>query len=470
MRKTDRIGLFTDYYELLMAQGVFFNGNPECEFYAFYRNNPRHSAYSILSGISELLEDIADFRFSQDDISYLSGLGVFRKEFLKYLEGFSFSGEILSFRDGDVIFPYEPVLIIRGTFCECALLETFVLNCLNFPSCVATKAARVVESAKGKPVFEFAPRRAPFLESANCASYSAYLGGCCATSNTLAGRIYDIPVFGTMAHSWIMNFDSESDAFLSFYGMYPDNCTFLIDTFDTLKSGIFSAMKVGAAMRKDGKTFNIRIDSGDLSYLAKECRRILDSNGFLDTKICLSNDLDESIISQLYLENTPADSFGVGTKLVNQSSLGFVYKLSRISKNGRFVNRMKISSSKEKMTLPGSFQVHRFYGKDGIMCADMIESVGKFAWSKQYLLHHPVKDEAFVLKDFDRCEEKLVQRVFQGNLTADVPTATQCRDFCRNALALLHDSHKRLLNPHIYKVSLGECIKAERESIVAGFK
>ena len=470
MRETNRIGLFTDYYELMMAQGIFFQGNPQCEFYAFYRNNFRHSSFSILSGIAELLDDIRDFRFSEEDIRYLSGLKVFRKEFLDYLEDFSFKGDIYSFAEGDIVFPYEPVLKIRGSFCECTLLETFILNCLNFSSCVATKAAMVVESAKGRPVFEFAPRRAPFLESANSASYAAYVGGCCATSNTLAGRMYGIPVFGTMAHSWIMSFESEYDAFLEFYRLYPDNCTFLIDTYDTLKSGIVSAMRVGEIMRKDGKSFNIRIDSGDLSYLARECRKALDANGFKDSKICLSNDLDEVIISQLYLEETPVDSFGVGTKLVNQSSLGFVYKLCRIFKDGKPVDKMKISSSKEKITLPGSAQVYRFYGRDGLMCADMIEGEGRLETCSQYVLHHPIKEEKFVLRDFDHFETKLEKRVESGDLVAAVGTASSNRDFCRKSLSMLHRSHKRLLNPHIYKVSLGENIRSDSERILADFK
>ena len=450
-----------------MAQGILEEGNPDVEFYCFFRQNICSNGYSILCGIDEFISDLAYFRFSDEDIEYLSSLKIFKKSFLSYLKNFEFRGSLDSFDEGSIIFPYEPVIRVSGNFVECTLIESMILNYINYATSVATKASRIVSLAAGRSVMEFGMRRSPFLNAANSESRAAFIGGCSSTSNTLAGKLYDIPVAGTMAHAWVMSFESQLKAFYKFAELYPENCILLIDTYDTLKSGIEDAIKVGLDMKKKGIDIGVRIDSGDLMYLSKKVREKLDIAGLKNATICLSNDIDESIIASLLLDNTPVDSFGIGTKLVSPHPTGFVYKLTRVKNNNVWKDTMKISSSIEKSTLPGRNQVYRMFDSNDQMMADIIEREESFRKSDSYTLYHMIKNEKFVLNKEAYFQKMLNEKMINGKVVYNIRSAKEIRNSSLLSLSSLHSSYKRILNPHVYKVSLGENLKNLRNKILS---
>ncbi|MCL2443932.1 MAG: nicotinate phosphoribosyltransferase, partial [Treponema sp.] len=337
--------IFTDFYSLTMAQGYWKNNrNERVVFEMFFRHQPFGGGYSIFAGLDTLLNRLLNFTFSGEDITYLKSLGVFEDAFTDFLKTFRFNGTLWAMDEGTVVFPQEPLIRVEGNLIECQIIEGMLLNIINFQTLIATKACRVwLASGKGQ-VMEFGLRRAQGPDGAISASRAAFIGGASGTSNTLAGKVFGIPVLGTMAHSWIMSFDSEEEAFEAYASIYPARTIFLIDTYDTLKSGIYNAIKVGKKLTEQGKNFGVRLDSGDIHYLSIEVRRILDNAGLNKAFITVSNDLDENIIETLVKEGAPVNSWGVGTNMVTggqASAFTGVYKMASIIKDSGVVPVMK---------------------------------------------------------------------------------------------------------------------------------
>ena len=350
--------LFTDFYELTMAQGYWKNDmNQDVVFDMFFRRQPFNGGFSIFAGLDTLLDAITDFTFSPSDIEFLRQQKIFEPDFLEYLKTFRFSGDVYAFREGSVIFPQEPIVRIHAKLIEAQIVEALVLNHINFQSLIATKTARIWLASKKGAIMEFGLRRAQGPDGGMSATRASFIGGAAGTSNTLAGKLYDIPVMGTMAHSWIMAFPSELEAFEAYAKLYPQKAIFLIDTYDTLRSGIKNAIKVGAKLVEKGYNFGVRLDSGDISYLTAEVRKELDKAGFPQATITVSNELTEEIVETLVQQNTPINSWGVGTHMVtggNEASFTGVYKLAaRFDKtSGKNIPAMKFSDNPEKNTNP----------------------------------------------------------------------------------------------------------------------
>ena len=373
--------LLTDLYELTMMQGYFKNPTDQIVvFDAFYRKNPCDGGYAIAAGLDQIIEYIRDLHFAPDDIDYLRSLNIFDTDFLEYLRGFHFTGDIYAIPEGTVVFPREPLLKVIAPVMEAQLVETAILNMLNHQSLIATKASRVVYAARGDGVMEFGLRRAQGPDAGIYGARAAMIGGCIGTSNVLTGQMFDVPVKGTHAHSWIMSFKDEYTAFKEYARLYPNACTLLVDTYDTLKSGVPNALRVFQEMRDAGihpKSYGIRLDSGDLAYLSKKARKMLDDAGFPDAVIAASNDLDEFLINDLKIQGAAITSWGVGTNLITSKdcpSFGGVYKLAAIQNDkGEFVPKIKISENIEKITNPGNKTIYRIYDKEsGKMRADLI--------------------------------------------------------------------------------------------------
>lgn len=380
----DSLALLTDLYQLTMTYGYWLNGKAEqsAVFHLFYRKNPFGGGYAIAAGLESVVEYLESFRFSKDDTRYLAsipgndGRPIFEKGFLDYLLRLELRLQVDAIPEGTVVFPHQPLLRISGPIVQCQLLETALLNIVNFQTLIATKASRVARVAGSDPVLEFGLRRAQGPDGAMSASRAAYVGGCAATSNVLAGKRYGIPVRGTHAHSWVMSFDTELDAFEAYAKAMPNNCVFLVDTYDTL-DGVRNAIKVGEQLRQRGyRMVGIRLDSGDLAYLSIEARKLLDMAGFTDAAIVASNDLDERLIESLKAQGAKIGIWGVGTKLVtayDQAALGGVYKLGAVQdEEGNWIPKIKLSEQMIKTSTPGIQQVRRFYDKDGTAIADMI--------------------------------------------------------------------------------------------------
>jgi nicotinate phosphoribosyltransferase len=460
--------LTTDFYELTMMQGYFSNAlNPQVVFDMFYRTNPFEGGYTIFAGLNELIDKLESFSFSKEDIDYLRGLNQFTPEFLDYLSGYHFSGDIYAIEEGTVVFPGEPLVRVHTTLIEAQLIEGLLLNNLNFQSLIATKASRMALAANRGLLMEFGLRRAQGEDGALSASRASFIGGSVVTSNTLAGKTYGIPVSGTMAHSWIMAFSSELESFRAFARLYPDNAILLIDTYDTLGSGIDNAIIVGLEQKKIGKKIGVRIDSGDLSYLPRVIRKKLDDVGLGDASICVSNDLTEEIVQTLIHDEVPIDSWGIGTHLVTggaQSSLNGVYKLAaKASKDGTIIPTMKISNSFEKTTNPGIKQVWRFFDKDGGALADLITlDSEQVTADRNYTFYHPFAEADFFemhKENFATCIPLLTKRMENGKRIGKKPPLTEIRDNAKKGLDSFHKSYLRQINPHIYKVSLSSKLK-----------
>ena len=456
-------------------QGYYLNNeNPDVVFDMFYRTNPFGGGYAVFAGLWELLTELESLNFSANDIAYLKSLNMFDQRFLDYLSTYRFKGDIYAPKEGTTVFPGEPLVRVHTKLIDAQLIESLLLNTVNFQTLIATKAMRVCTAAKDGKVMEFGLRRAQGIDGGLSASRAAYIGGCALSSNTLAGKVFGIPVGGTMAHSWIMAYDNELEAFREFAKIYPNNCVLLIDTFDTLGSGIENAIIVGKEQKAKGLKIGVRIDSGDLSYLARAVRQRLDEAGLEDATICVSNDLTEEIITTLVNDEVPIDSWGVGTNLVtggNQSALGGVYKLAAKRKaDGTFQPTIKISNSYAKTTNPGIKQIYRFYGKDGIALGDLItlddEEVRE---GKDYVFYHPFTDgDIFVLKSgqYARIEKLLINVMKDGKICVPTRTLKDIQDFAKESQSHLHRSHKRLINPHIYKVSLSKKLKTLKHDLI----
>ena len=473
-------GLLTDFYELTMSQGYFLTGNdPRVVFDMFYRSQPFGSGYTLFAGLETALRGILSMRFSSDDIAYLRSTGLFREEFLTYLSTFSFSGTIHAMDEGTVVFPGEPLIRVEASLIEAQLIESFLLNTINFQSLIATKTSRVYQSSRCGKVLEFGLRRAQGPDGALSAARAAFIGGACATSNTEAGRRLGIPVSGTMAHSWVMSFASELESFRAYAELYPDNCILLIDTYDTLGSGVEHAVTVGLELKAKGKRLGVRIDSGDLSYLSREVRTRLDEAGLEDAFIAVSNDLTEEVIATLIAEESPIDSWGVGTHLVTggiQSSMNGVYKLSaKAGADGSLIPTMKVSNNYEKTTNPGQKQVYRFFStKNGLARADYIAlTEEQVTPDRDYRFFHPMIDKDY----FDMRSSEILSikpmltcKVSDGKLTEELPSLSEIQGRVQEGLGTFHKSYKRLVNPHIYKVSLSRDLMGLKQSLLRQYR
>jgi len=447
-----------------MAQGYWINKRQEhAVFEMFFRHQPFNGGYSIFAGLDTFLQKLGKLSFSDDDIEYLKGLNIFETGFLDYLKTFSFKGTIWAMDEGTVVFPHEPLVRAEGSLIECQIIEGMLLNTVNFQSLIATKACRVWLASGKKQVMEFGLRRAQGPDGALSAARAAYIGGASGTSDTLAAKIFGIPAMGTMAHSWIMSFESEEESFDTYAALYPDRAVFLIDTYDTLKSGIKSAINSGKKLALRGKNFGIRLDSGDIQYLSTEVRRLLDNAGLNKAFISVSNDLDEYIIETLVRECAPVDIWGVGTQLVtggNSASFTGVYKLSAIQKKVGSIAApvMKFSDNPDKTTNPGVKQVWRVKDKMGFAVADVMsldDTSDALEEGKSYSFWHPSADYRHFIHTIDGSLQPLLKkRVVDGELIGNQPALAEIKARAAADLDSFDSTYKRLLNPHIYKVSI----------------
>jgi nicotinate phosphoribosyltransferase len=465
--------LLADFYELSMMQGYFLhNENPPVVFDMFFRRQPFGGGFSVFAGLEPALEHIKSLSFSADDLAYLEGLGSFRREFLDYLAGFRFHGDIWAMQEGTLAFPGEPLVRVHASLIEAQFIESALLAIVNFQTLIATKAARVRLAANGGAIIEFGLRRAQGVDGALSASRAAWIGGASATSNTLAGRRYGIPVRGTMAHSWIMAFATEREAFEKYAETYPDGALLLIDTYDTLGSGIENAIEVGLRLKEAGHTgFGVRLDSGDLEYLSKKVRARLDAAGLEDAAIIASNELDEHIIQQLITRGAPVDSWGVGTNLVTgggDPALSGVYKIAARWGNDGWVPTIKVSNNPDKVTNPGVKQVWRFTGSGGSPLADLICLVDEqVSAGRAYTFHHPLGDyRSFSLSDYAEASPLLSLRMKAGELVGPRDDMQGLQARTRAQLDLLDDTYKRLINPHVYKVSLSDGLNTLKSRLI----
>ena len=463
--------LFTDFYSLTMAQGYFkFKGQKEAPrravFEMFFRRQPCHGGYAIFAGLGTLLQNLSSFTFSADDIVYLKSLGLFEDDFLDYLKNFRFSGSLWAADEGAVVFPNEPLIRVEGNLIECQLLEGMLLNTINFQSLIATKTRRIwLASGKGS-VMEFGLRRAQGADGALSASRAAWIGGVIGTSNTLAGKLFNMPVLGTMAHSWVMSFPGEKEAFDAYAEIYPDNSVFLIDTYNTLKSGIRNAILTGKKLAEKGKNFGIRLDSGDIQYLSAEVRKILDKEGLNKVKITVSNELDELIIETLVKANVPVDTWGVGTNLVTgggDSSFTGVYKLSACEDScGQMTPVMKFSDNPDKTTNPGVKQVWRISDQNGAPLADILalDDDEELRSGSNYCFWHPSADWRHFYHVIENEPKPLLKKYIENGVICNaLPSLKEIRSNSFADFESFDATYKRLLNPHIYKVSITEKLR-----------
>lgn len=457
--------LLTDFYELTMMQGYFLNHtNETVVFDAFYRTNPSGSGYAICCGLDQVIDYIKNLKFEKDDIEYLRSLSIFTEEFLEYLANFKFSGDIYAVPEGSVVFPMEPLVKVVAPIMEAQLIETAILNIINHQSLIATKASRVCYAARGEAVMEFGLRRAQGPDAGTLGARAAVIGGCIGTSNVLCAQTYGVPALGTHAHSWIMSFEDELTAFRKYAELYPDNVTLLVDTYDTLRSGVPNAIRVFKEMKEAGKLtgrYGIRLDSGDLSYLSKKARKMLDEAGFMDASICASSDLDEYLIDSLKTQGAKINSWGVGTNLITSKdcpAFGGVYKLAAIKKNGEFIPKIKLSENQWKITNPGNKTIYRIYEKEtGKIKADLIALVGeKYAETNPLLLFDPMATwkKTYLKAGTYTLREMLVPIFIGGNCVYESPSVMEIRDYCMKELDTLWDETRRLVNPHDVYVDL----------------
>ncbi len=463
--------LLTDFYELTMMQGYFKEKSSDIALFdMFYRTNPSGSGYAIACGLLQVIDYIKNLSFSYEDVDYLRSLNVFDEDFLDYLAGFHFTGDIYAVPEGSVVFPHEPLIKVVAPIMEAQLVETAILNIVNHQSLIATKASRVCYAAKGDTVMEFGLRRAQGPDAGTFGARAAVIGGCAGTSNVICGKQFNVPVLGTHAHSWIMSFPDEYTAFKTYAEIYPDNCTLLVDTYDTLRSGVPNAIKVFSEMRAAGKMplkYGIRLDSGDLAYLSKKARKMLDDAGFTDAVISASSDLDENLINSLKNQGAKITSWGVGTNLITSAdnpSFGGVYKLAAIKKpeEEEFTAKIKISENPAKITNPGNKTIYRLYDKEtGKIKADLIALAGE------------TYDETQDLEIFDpnatwkrsvlaggtyRVREMLTPIFLKGQCVYNMPETMEIREYCKSELDTLWDETRRLVNPQEVHVDLSQSL------------
>ncbi|MGM0500541.1 MAG: nicotinate phosphoribosyltransferase [Bacillota bacterium] len=456
------LSLLTDFYQLTMAQGYCQKGKTEkAVFDLFYRENPSNNGYAIYAGLEQIIEFIENLKFKEDDISYLKTQG-FNDNFLDYLRNFEFTGDIYSVPEGSVVFPKEPLLKVEAPILQAQLLETPLLNFINHQSLIATKAARITEAAQGKDVLEFGLRRAHGPDAGIYGARAAVIGGCAGSSNVLTGKKFGVNVSGTHAHSWVMSFESELEAFRTYAENFPNSAILLVDTYDTLKSGVPKAIKVFEEMKEQGiesNLFGIRLDSGDLAYLSKEARKMLDQAGFEDAVIVASNNLDENIISSLNLQGAEIDLYGVGTKLITSydcPAFGAVYKMSEYNDQPK----IKLSDNIEKMTNPGNKKLIRVYDKDTEeIRADLIALTKENISENETLTLFDARDtwKTTTLKSGSYQLREMMQPIFKnGVLVYDSPSVKEIKEYAEKEKDSLGEEYKRLTYPHIMKVDLSD--------------
>lgn len=470
--------MMTELYELTMANGFFADGKAQeiaC-FDLFFRKVPDKGGFAVFAGLSQIIEYIKSLKFKEEDLAYLTENG-FPDDFVDYLRSFEFSCDIWSVPEGTPIFPDEPVIKVRGPIVQAQLLETVLLICMNNQSLIATKANRLVRAAKGTAVAEFGTRRANSFDSAFYGSRAAYIGGCVGTSGIMQGKRFGIPTINTMIHSWVQMFDSEYEAFCEYARLYPDDCTLVIDTYDTIRSGVPNAIRafddVLAPMGK--RPVSVRIDSGDITYLSKRVRKMLDEAGYPDCGITASNSLDEYIINDMILQGAKVDCFVVGERLINSVSsplFSGVYKLCAVEKDGRVIPKINLSENVSKITTPHSKMVYRLFDcETGKAIADVLtlenEAIDD---SKPYMLFDP--DFTWKRKEIENfVARKLLVPIFEnGKLVYNEPTVEEIRDYCSEQIDNLWEEVKRFENPHTYYVDLSEELWRVRKNLIEEHK
>ena len=474
--------LLTDLYELTMMQGYFKTGlNDTVVFDMFYRKNPSNGGYAIACGLEQVIDYIKNLKFTYEDIDYLRNLGMFDEDFLTYLSSFHFSGDIYAIPEGTVVFPKEPLVKVIAPVMEAQLVETAILNIVNHQSLIATKASRVAFAAKGDGIMEFGLRRAQGPDAGIYGARAAVIGGCVGTSCVLTGQMWDIPVKGTHAHSWIMSFPDEYTAFKTYANLYPKACILLVDTYDTLHSGVPNAIKVFKEMREAGielSYYGIRLDSGDLAYLSKKARKMLDEAGFTDAVISASSDLDEYLIDSLKTQGAQITSWGVGTNLITSKdcpAFGGVYKLAAIynSETGEYIPKIKLSENTAKITNPGNKTVFRLYDKEnGKLKADLIALADeKIDESKDLLIFDPIETwkKANLEAGTFTVRELLVPIFEKGICVYNSPEVMEIKEYCSKELDTLWDETRRFMNPHEVYVDLSDKLYDMKKNLLDGF-
>lgn len=464
MKEIRNLTLLSDFYEFTMANGYYENEMKDtvAVFDAFYRKNPDGGGYAIFAGLNDIISYIKNLHFTDEDIEYFKSQGNFSEEFLEYLRNFKFTGDVYAFPEGSVMFPGEPIVTVKAPIIECSIIETYLLLSMNFNSLIATKTNRIVSSAGDRLVMEFGARRAQGADASITGARAAYIAGAPITSNTYSAKKYGFKASGTMAHSWIQAFDSEYEAFKTYAKMYPENCILLIDTYDTLESGLVNAMKVfKEELLPKGLTGGVRIDSGDLAYLSKEVRKRLDENGFGDFKIVASNSLDEFKIESLLSQGAKIDSFGIGERLITAKSdpvFGGVYKLVAIEKDEKLQAKIKVSENVEKITTPGFKKVYRLYDTEtGKAEADYIALRDEEIDDSEPLV---IFDPLFTwkmkkMKNY-KAREMQVPIFKDGYLIYDEPSLDEIASYRKEEVESLWDEVKRYDTPHNYYVDLSQ--------------
>ncbi len=473
--ESNNLTMLTDFYELTMANGYLLSGIKDriAYFDMFFRRVPDNGGFAIMAGLEQFIQYIKELRFDEEDIEYLRSKEMFSEEFLDYLRDFRFECDVWAIPEGTPIFPYEPIVTVRGPVMQAQFIETMLLLSINHQSLIATKANRIVTAAQGRPVMEFGSRRAQGYNGAVYGARAAYIGGCVGTACTIADKEYGIPALGTMAHSWIQMFPSELEAFRAYARIYPDNCTLLVDTYNVLKSGVPNAIRVfnEEIVPRGYRPKGIRIDSGDITYLSRKARKMLDEAGFPDCAIVASNSLDEYIIRDILSQGACVDSFGVGERLITSRSepvFGGVYKLVAVEEDGRIIPKIKVSENVEKVTTPGFKQVWRLFDREtGKAVADVItlhdEVINdnepyeifdpEYTWKRKTVTNFNAK--------------KLMVKVFEkGRCVYESPDLNTIRDYCREQVDTLWEEVRRFENPHRYYVDLSQPLWDMREKLL----
>ena len=476
----DNLTLLTDFYELTMMQGYFeTNKNETVIFDVFYRKNPSEGGYAVCCGLQQVIEYIKELHFTEEDIEYLKGQQIFNEAFLQYLRDFKFTGDIYAIKEGTVVFPMEPLIKVVAPAMEAQLIETALLNIINHQSLIATKASRVCFAAKGEPVMEFGLRRAQGPDAGTLGARAAVIGGCAGTSNVLCAKKFNVPALGTHAHSWIMSFEDELTAFRTYASLYPNNATLLVDTYDTLRSGVPHAIQVFTELKEAGKMptkYGIRLDSGDLSYLSKKARKMLDDAGFTDATICASSDLDEYLIDSLKTQGAAINVWGVGTNLITSRdcpAFGGVYKLAAVEQNGEFIPKIKLSENQWKITNPGNKTVFRIYDKEsGKIKADLIALADEtFSEDQPLLLFDPINTwkKTYLKPGTFTVRELLVPVFLRGECVYESPSVLDIREYCQTELNTLWEETRRFANPHVVHVDLSSKLWEMKKELLDNF-
>lgn len=463
--------MLTDFYEVTMANGYFQSDiqNHEAVFDMFFRRVPDDGGFAIMAGVEQLIAYMKNLKFTDEDIDYLRSKNSFSEEFLEYLRNFKFTCDVWAVPEGTPIFPHEPIVTVKGPIIQAQFVETFILLTINHQTLIATKSNRIVRAAQGRPVMEFGTRRAQGASAAIDGARASYIAGCAGTACTIADRDFHVPALGTMAHSWVQTFDTEYEAFREYTRIYPDNAVLLIDTYNVLKSGLPNAIKVFKELKP--KKMGVRIDSGDIAYLTKKCRKILDENGLEECSIVISNSLDEYLIRDVIMEGAQIDSFGVGERLITSKSepvFGGVYKLAAVERNGEMVPKMKISENVEKITNPGFKHVYRLYEKESNKAiADVITMEGETIPEQDgYEIFDPNAIwKKKTLKNF-YVRSLLVQLFDKGECVYESPSLDEIRQYCKDQIETLWEETLRFENPQTYYVDLSKKLWSIKQDIL----